>query len=308
MGDMDGSSSSNLRIWEGWTTTLAHQSPVRPLPGERVLAGPHWPATFAERLAAREMLRLPNWLAESVEPLTLQWFLQIENVRHGRQGKWLPHLLEFTKHGGETLLGLGLGLGTDWVQYARHGASVIACCPSSEQLALIRRNFELRGLSASAYLHASPTALPLETASIDVACVTEALHKSDDPAAVVEEVYRVLKPGGKVLVIVPAHYDIGFWGRCCLPWHPRFRAPGPGEEEQDLIASPADARFSGRSLRRLFSRFSEPHVSKRHLRRADVPHVWRWVPLPLMERLMGRFLVFKAFKPLSAAIAEQLAA
>src|SRR5205814_6397087 len=79
-------------------------------------------------------------------PYTLQWFLNIENQRHGRQGRWIPRLLEFSKHRGETLLGLGDGLGTDWLQYARHGANVVVCSPSAEHLTLIRRNFELRGL------------------------------------------------------------------------------------------------------------------------------------------------------------------
>jgi hypothetical protein len=38
------------------------------------------------------------------------------------------------------------------------------------------------------------------------------------------------------------------------------------------------------------------------------PHLWRWLPLPLLERLLGRVLVIKAFKPLSAAIPNTQAA
>ena len=78
-----------------------------------------------------EMKRLPTatdfdgWVAQrAVEPYTLQWFLDIESHRHGRRGRWIPRLLEFAKHSGDTLLGLGNGLGTDWLQYARHGAAV----------------------------------------------------------------------------------------------------------------------------------------------------------------------------------------
>ena len=67
-------------------------------------------------------------------------------------------------------------------------------------------------------------------------------------------------------------------------------------------------RFRARQLRRLFCGFVEHRVYKRQLRRGDVPHAWRWLPLPLLERLMGRVLVLKAFKPLSAAIAVQAAA
>ena len=36
--------------------------------------------------------------------------------------RWIPKLLEFAKHSGEKLLGVGHGLGTDWVQYAQNGA------------------------------------------------------------------------------------------------------------------------------------------------------------------------------------------
>jgi SAM-dependent methyltransferase len=300
---MAESPSGKLRIWEGWVPS-GPRAPARAVEAE--FPAPLHPVALADRLAARECLRAPGWGREGPEPFTLQWFLDVEQARHGRRGRWIPRLLEFAKHRGERLLGLGLGLGTDWVQYARHGAEVVACCPSRDHLALVRRHFEVRGLRG-AFLHANPVALPLETASIDVACVTGLLHEVADPRGVVGEVYRVLKPGGKVLVMVPARYDIEFWCRYCFPWHYWLRPRGPdplctwGEES-------AEGAFTARGLRQLFARFVEPRVHKRHLRRGDVPHLWRWLPLPLLERLLGRLLVFKGFKPLSAAMGEQAAA
>lgn len=288
-------------VWEGWAAAAVQESP-RTTHG-RAMKGPHNPVDFADRLYACEALNpaapgpRPD---EGAEPYTLQWFLNIENQRHSRQGRWIPRLLEFAKHSGETLLGLGNGLGTDWLQYARYGAAVVVCSPSAEQLGLIRRNFELRGLSGR-FLHATPASLPLESASIDVACVTSLLHEVSDPAAVVQEVYRVLKPGGKVLAVTPARYDVDYWHRLLLPWHRWFGKPA-------LDADHLPARFSARGFRRLFTQFIEHRVHKRQLRRADVPHLWRWLPLPLLERLMGRVLVLKAFKPLSAAMAVQMAA
>jgi hypothetical protein len=67
-------------------------------------------------------------------------------------------------------------------------------------------------------------------------------------------------------------------------------------------------RCSARELRHLFSRFVEHRVHKRQLRRSEVPHLWRCLPLPLLARLMGRFLVLKAFKPLSVALSPQAVA
>ena len=49
----------------------------------------------------------------------------------------------------------------------------------------------------------------------------------------------------------------------------------------------------------MFYRFVEHRTHKRHLRRSDLPHVWRWLPLPVLERMLGRMLVHKAFKPLA---------
>jgi ubiquinone/menaquinone biosynthesis C-methylase UbiE len=295
---MADSFSSKVRLWEGWMPARLME-PAVPLPSERPFLEIHARRDFADRLYAGEALHPGAPSRGQAEPFTLQWFLDIENARHGRQGRWIPRLLEFVKHPGETLLGLGNGLGTDWIQYARHGAEVIACCPCAEQLALIQRNFALRGLNG-VFLHADPRVLPLEPASIDVVCVANLLEDVSDPATVIDEIYRVLKPGGKVLAVAPARFDIDFWRRRCLPWHRWLRGP--------CADTPQATTFSARTLRQLFGRFVEAHVSKRHLRRAEVPHVWRWLPFPLLERLLGRLLILKAFKPLSAAITVPVAA
>jgi ubiquinone/menaquinone biosynthesis C-methylase UbiE len=295
---MADSYSSKLQLWEGWMPALV-KGPAPPNLGEQALAGSHRPPEFVERLYAGETLFANGRVRGGAEPFSLQWFLDIENVRHSRQGRWIPRLLEFTKHGGETLLGLGNGLGTDWVQYARHGAEVIACCPSAEQLSLVQRNFDLRGLRG-AFLHANPAAIPLESASIDVVCVSNLLQDIPEPAAVIEEIYRLLKPGGKVLAVTPARFDIDYWRRRCLPWHAWLSSRH--------IRPTQTPAFSARSLRQLFARFVECHVYKRHLRRSEVPHLWRWMPHPLLERLLGRLLIIKTFKPLSAAIPVPMAA
>jgi SAM-dependent methyltransferase len=297
---MEDSFPRKLEVWPARALAVLGDA-ARHVNGRASPDGPHHPGTFADRLYEAETLnRLPGppRSTGAVEPYSLQWFLEIEAQRHGRQGRWIPRLLEFGKHAGETLLGLGDGLGTDWIQYARHQAHVVVCTPSPEQLTLVRRNFELRGL-AGRFLSAQPTSLPLESSSIDVVSVSGLLDEVADPHAVVNEVYRVLKPGGKVLVVTPARYDVDYWASLLVPWswwlRPRPAVPPPG-------------RFSARRLHRLFGRFIEHRVYKRQLRRSEVPHAWRWLPLPLLERTMGRVLVLKAFKPLSAAIAVQVAA
>ncbi len=250
---------------------------------------------FPNRLFGWEGLSAPP--SDAAEPYSLQWFLAIEHQRHGKQARWIPQLLEFGKHAGETLLGLGNGLGTDWLQYARHGAKVIACSPLAAELALIRRNFELRGLGGR-FLHAQPHVLPLADASVDVACVTNLLHEVPDARSVVDELYRVLKPGGKVVAVVPAHYNIEYWKRVLWPWSApmtNLRRLSPWHTHR----SEEGKDFSRRRLRKLFARFIEHRVHKRQLRRKELPGLWRWLPVEHLQKLFGRFLIIKAFKPVS---------
>ena len=284
-----------LKSWEGWAQSLAPQAGS---PSGLTLVGVPAAREYATRLYACEAME-PRSIrpdrSEGIQPYTLQWFLDIETQRHSRHARWIPRLLEFGKHAGETLLGLGEGLGTDWLQYARHGASVVVCSSAAEQLGLIRRNFELRGLQGR-FVHARADSLPLENGSIDVACVSGLLDQAAHPQVIVEEIYRVLKPGGKVLAVTPAKYDVVYWEKRLFPWK-RWFETGPREE----ISEPAK-RFSGRRLAQLFSPFSDHRIYKRHLRRSLVPRAWRWLPLSLLERLIGQELVLKAFKPVSAAM------
>jgi SAM-dependent methyltransferase len=256
------------------------------------------PQEAAERLYTREAFRAPPRTGVADHPYTLPWFEQVERQRYTRHGYWVPKILEFKRHAGETLLGLGEGLGTDWLQYARHGTHVIACSPSQEQLGLVRKNFDLRG-QGGRFVHAPPHALPIDAASIDVVCVQGLLHELERPAAVIDEVYRVLRPGGKVIVVAPAKYDATFWYTTLFPWRRWF--------ERQAERPAARRLATGRGLRREFARFVEHRVYKRHLRRSNLPQVWRVYPLPIMERLLGQLLILKAFKPLSAALTASVA-
>jgi SAM-dependent methyltransferase len=134
---------------------------------------------------------------------------------------------------------------------------------------------------------------------MDVACLTQLPAVPAEISRLLDEVYRVLKPGGKVLALAPALYDVDFWSRVLYPWK-RWLVSREASHDQP--------RYTARQLKNHFARFVEHRVHKRHLRRGDVPHIWRLLPSSVLERLVGRCLVVKAFKPLSAAIPTALAA
>lgn len=297
---MDGSYPRSLRVWDAISLAAMTQSTQQGV--ERGGTGHAAPPEQAVEWQLRESLAPPGSKVKpeaGAEPYSLAWFTHVEKLRHRRYARWIPSLLEFTKHSGESLLGLGTGLGTDWAQYAAQGASMTVCCSDPHSLALTRRNFELRGLSGR-FLRTTPTALPVESASIDVFCISQ-LVAGPETGAIVDEIHRVLRPGGKVLALAPALYDIDHLLKRCFPWQPWMHAAASA-------GIPDANRFTVKSLRSLFSRFSERRVHKRHLRRRELPHLARWLPLPLLERWMGHYLILKAFKPVSAVLPAAVAA
>jgi ubiquinone/menaquinone biosynthesis C-methylase UbiE len=252
-------------------------------------------AEAVDRLYHREAFRKRPRNSPTA-PFSREWFEEISNLRYSRQGNWLPRVLEFVRHRGDTVLGLGEGLGTDWLQYAMNGAEVVTLSPSHEQLDLIRTHFDLRG-QAARHIHGSPQCMPLPSDSVDVVCVQGLLDEVDDAAPVVRELYRVLRPGGKVIVVAAARYNASYWYNASYPWLRWL-----GKAKAHLRGT------TGKQLRTTFSEFAEHRVSKRHLRRSEMPHLWRGLPLSIAERLVGNRLVMKAFKPLSAALSGRQAA
>lgn len=229
-----------------------------------------------ETLSSPRSSRRSRPPAYLVEPFSLHWFLAAERLRYGGPGRWIPRVLEFGKHAGETLLALGKTLGTDAVQFAKCGAKVIVCNNMQEDLQLLKRNFALRKLSVRT-LHAPFTQLPLENASVDVVHLDGLVHEMHGPSAIVQEIYRVLKPGGKVVAVVPARPRRWQTLRNPRPFH-----LGLGSTE----------------LKRLFlPHFIEHRRLRRHMRRREIWWGYRWLPKQWLERCLGKFWILKAFKP-----------
>jgi SAM-dependent methyltransferase len=104
-------------------------------------------------------------------------------------------------HEGETVLDLGSGGGIDVILSARRvGSNGIAygLDMTDEMLALARRNAEQAGVRNAIFLKGVIEAVPLPAESVDVVISNCVVNLSTDKAAVLTEIARVLKPGGRV--------------------------------------------------------------------------------------------------------------
>jgi ubiquinone/menaquinone biosynthesis C-methylase UbiE len=237
---------------------------------------------------------------------SLEWFLEIERHRYGVYAPWMPEVMEFKDHAGHDVLEIGGGLGTDLSQFASNGARVTDVDLSAGHLALARRNFALRGLTGT-FVHHDAETLPFEDNSFDVVYSNGVLHHTPNTSQVVREVRRVLRPGGKAIIMMYAevswHYlETQVW-KLGLDKE-RLKTLSIGDimsryvEMTATESRPLVKVYTARRLRSLFEGFEDRKVLKRQLRRDEFPYAIRkWVPLGLVEPLLGWNLIIKARKP-----------
>ena len=102
---------------------------------------------------------------------------------------------------GETVLDLGSGGGIDVILSAKRvgpTGTAYGLDMTDEMLALARRNLEESGLSNVHFLKGVIEAIPLPASSVDVVISNCVINLSTDKAAVLTEIARVLKPGGRI--------------------------------------------------------------------------------------------------------------
>ena len=116
---------------------------------------------------------------------------------------------------GEMVLDLGSGAGVDCflaAQAVGPSGSVIGIDMTPEMVARAEKNREEHGYANVEFRLAQVEMLPVASASIDVALSNCVINLSSDKLGVYQELYRVLKPGGRIAIsdivakkALPAH-------------------------------------------------------------------------------------------------------
>jgi 2-polyprenyl-6-hydroxyphenyl methylase / 3-demethylubiquinone-9 3-methyltransferase len=99
---------------------------------------------------------------------------------------------------GKTVVDIGCGGGLFAEEFARLGAGVIGVDPSISSLDIARSHAAAMGLNID-YRVGTGEQLPLDDASVDIACCVDVLEHVDDLDAAIAETARVLRPAGVYL-------------------------------------------------------------------------------------------------------------
>jgi ubiquinone/menaquinone biosynthesis C-methylase UbiE len=105
------------------------------------------------------------------------------------------------------LLDIGTGTGRVLELLAPRVSQGVGVDASKAMLALARSRLARPGLAHCSVRLADMYRLPLAEASFDIAVLQMVLHYAEDPPGVLGEVARVLRPGGRLIVIDLAHHS-----------------------------------------------------------------------------------------------------
>ena len=221
---------------------------------------------FEIKMTQSSQLAIDHW---NKTPLFIS-----EEERYGLY-PWLQEAAEFEHHNGERVLEIGCGTGCDLLQFAKHGARAVGIDITPEHLRLARE----RVGSQAAVGQAEATDLPFADGSFDYVYSHGVLHHIDRPRLVVDEIFRVLRPGGRFNIHVYALFSyftllrVLQHGRDWKLWIENSRDP----VHIDL--------YTARTLRSLFAP-AKLDIRKFHCR-----------PVPLIGPFAGFFLAATGRKP-----------
>jgi SAM-dependent methyltransferase len=231
-----------------------------------------------------------------------RFFDQIEKERY----KWEPYIPQyarFERGRGKALLEIGVGAGTDFVNWVRNGAIATGIDLTQRGVSLTTERLALEGLSADVR-QGDAENLPFEDNTFDIVYSNGVLHVPPNPARAIAEAHRVLRPGGTFLgLIYNPNSWVGFmlWAIHCLakgrPWKtPRWAI-------YHYLESPGTHSYTVKETHALFSRFSRVQVrtqlghgdlllmrpGPKYNRNRIYLLLWKLWPRWLIRRLGNRF-------------------
>lgn len=174
---------------------------------------------------------------------------------------YIDEFARFAESSGLDVLEIGVGLGADHQRFAEAGARLTGIDLTERAVEHTRKRMELFGLKSQVRV-GDAEALPFADESFDIVYAWGVLHHSPDTGRAIEEVWRVLRPGGTArIMIYHRHSLVGYmlWIRYAL------LAGKPWRKLSDIFArhleSPGTKAYTIDDARRLCSRFNDATIT-----------------------------------------------
>jgi ubiquinone/menaquinone biosynthesis C-methylase UbiE len=220
----------------------------------------------------------------------------VRRSRYTVTDAWMPETIDFSIAKGKKLLEVGHGLGSDLLTFAEHGADVSGVDITDEHHRMASRNFELHGRPVVLKL-CDAANLAFESNVFDVVYSHGVLHHTPDTVRCISEIYRVLKPGGTMILTlyytfsafhifskIIAHglvrgdlFRLGYRGLMAT-----LEYGADGKNTKPLVKT-----YSKRELRCILQDFTSVRFRIAHFKRDHIPVLGTLIP-PFLERPLSR--------------------
>lgn len=185
---------------------------------------------------------------------TREWFEQVERYRYEVE-PFIHAVAQFTRHRGKRMLEVGVGAGTDHLQWARAGCECYGVDLTDAGIATTRERLALYGLHSNLQRVDAET-LPFDDGFFDLVYSWGVIHHSAHPDQIVAEIARVLRPGGTFIGMLYGRHSMTallLWLRHALvvgrPWRT------PSDVIWNHVESIGTKAYTQRELQDLFSAF-----------------------------------------------------
>jgi ubiquinone/menaquinone biosynthesis C-methylase UbiE len=234
---------------------------------------------------------------------TRQYFDEVEARKYFVEPH-IPGFAQFERWRGKKVLEIGCGIGTDSINFARHGADLTVIDVSAESLALCRKRFQEYGLSARFYQgNAEQLSEIVPVEQYDLIYSFGVIHHTPHPRNVVEQVRRYVGPASELRLMV---YSKWCWKTAWIVLRygkGRFwmAARLIAEHSEAQTGCPVTFTYSAREIRHELLRGFDvrsitkdhifPYVVKKYVNH-EYQRVWYFRILPprvfrALERLLG---------------------
>jgi ubiquinone/menaquinone biosynthesis C-methylase UbiE len=225
--------------------------------------------------------------------LSRAWFERIEDHRYSLE-PFIHGVAQFTRHSGKTILEVGVGAGTDHLQWARAGAICYGVDLTDRAIETTRAHLALYGYE-SVLQRVDAETLPFSDSVFDIVYSWGVIHHSSSPERIINEIRRVLKPSGTFLGMMYGRRSVvvlKLWIK-----HALLRGK-PWRSASDLVAShmesPGTKAYTTAEVKALFSSFRTCEAKA-----LLTPYDWNRLPawiVPLLQGDWGWFISIKAEK------------
>lgn len=238
------------------------------------------------------------------EKYTREYFDSIEAHRYKLE-PFIHQFAEFSRWKGQRGLEVGVGAGTDFMNFVRAGADMTGVDLTANAVEHVKRRAEVYGFPPPDVRQLNAVQLPFDAATFDfVYSFGVIMHCADDAERVFDEIYRVTKPGGTIKITVYNLNATATW----LKWmhhalvERKFLGPTAGRRWAlaNFQESGGTRGYTERSVRAWMSWY--PHTSLRFRFDDDLvqpgdrwEHFWRTLRA-VEPRKMRWFLSFELVK------------